>query len=193
METQKGKKLILGGANLQDADFQYADLRGAIFRDANLQGADLREANLLSTDLQRANLQNADLREADLRNANFSFANLQGSDIHGALISNTALCSVCPEKGSFIAFKKCDENIIVTLLIPEDAKRSSATSRKCRASKAKVLEIDGERTEARSKYYGDFVYRLGETVEVSDFDEDRWNECSTGIHFFMTRREAEEY
>jgi len=78
-------------------------------------------------------------------------------------------------------------------LITEDAKRSSATTRKCRASKAKVLEISGGITEVSSKWDIHFIYKVGETVEVKDFDENRWNECSTGIHFFLTRKEAEEY
>lgn len=31
------------------------------------------------------------------------------------------------------------------------------------------------------------------TVEVKNFDKNRWNECSTGIHCFITKREAELY
>ena len=97
-----------------------------------------------------------------------------------------------------MAFKKCSENKIVKLLIPEDASRSSATSRKCRASKAIVLEIENiERTEkykeAKSKYDSSFIYNVGETLEIENFDTDRWNECSNGIHFFITRQEAINY
>ena len=85
------------------------------------------------------------------------------------------------------------------LLILDDAKRSSATSRKCRCSKAKVLsltELDGSETdvtEVKSNYDNNFIYRVGETVEVPDFNNDRWNECAPGIHFFITRQEAVEY
>ena len=83
--------------------------------------------------------------------------------------------------------------------IPKSAKRSSATTRKCRCSKAKVLsitELDGSDsgiTEIRSDIDESFIYKVGETVSVSDFDENRWNECSTGIHFFITRDEAVKY
>jgi hypothetical protein len=31
----------------------------------------------------------------------------------------------------------------------------------------------------------------GEKVE--NFNEDRWNECAAGIHFFITREEAIDY
>lgn len=83
-----------------------------------------------------------------------------------------------------------------TYLIPEYAKRLSATSRKCRCDKAKVLEIqnlDGtiaDVTKVGSDYDETFVYEVGKIVSVDDFDEDRWNECSTGIHFFVNRQEA---
>lgn len=103
----------------------------------------------------------------------------------------------CPEKGSYIGYKKA-EGKIVELEIQEDSKRSSATTRKCRASKAKVLSItsiDGKKffDEAVSNYDSSFVYKVGETIEVKDFDENRWSECSTGIHHFITRQEAVLY
>ena len=85
------------------------------------------------------------------------------------------------------------------LEIPEDAKRLSATGRKCRCNKAKVLEIqnlDGTKAdinEVRSDYTAAFIYRVGETVSVDDFCEDRWDECSAGIHFFINRQEAVNY
>ena len=119
------------------------------------------------------------------------------ADLSGAKNINYPIA--CPEKGSFTAFKKVPGCYIVELEIPSDAMRSSATSRKCRCSKAKVISItrfDG--TEANvdvvySKYDKDFAYRVGETVEADNFDTDRWNECAPGIHFFITRQEAIDY
>ena len=105
---------------------------------------------------------------------------------------------VCPEEDEFIGWKKAS-NKIIKLKIPKDALRSSATSRKCRCNKAKVLEIynlDGtvaEEREVRSDYNKDFIYTVGKTVKVKDFDTDRWNECSIGIHFFINRQEAINY
>ena len=101
--------------------------------------------------------------------------------------------------GEFIAYKKAANNTIVKLKIPKDAKRSSATTRKCRCDKAIVLAIeyiDGRQYESksvRSNYDKSFIYTVGEEVSVPDFDENRWNECSTGIHFFITRQEAVQY
>ena len=147
--------------------------------------ADLTEADLSGADLTRADLTEADLRGANLRGVRYD--------------ENTAFFALqCPEEGEFIGYKKCAEEKIVKLLIMEDAKRSSATSRKCRASKVKVLEITNiENTKkyemAKSQYDSDFIYKIGETIEIKDFDEDRWNECSAGIHFFITREEAIQY
>ena len=103
------------------------------------------------------------------------------------------------ETGSFIGFKKVRNSLIVELEITEDALRSSATGRKCRCSKAKVLSItniDGAKSNtnsARSLWDPDFVYSVGETIEVPNFDTNRWNECTSGIHFFITRQEAVDF
>jgi hypothetical protein len=134
--------------------------------------------------------------------ADLSGANLIGADLSGAKIEleliNRFFPICCQEYGAFIAWKKAGEYII-KLQIPEDAKRSSAFERKCRASKAVCLAIedkdgkDSGMTEIRSDYDNSFIYRVGETVEVVDFDDDRTHECAPGIHFFITRQEAVNY
>ena len=178
-EILKDHKLWLEGkggkcANLSDVDLRYTDLKGANLRGADLQDADLRDANL---------------KYADLRYANLEYVK---TNIH-TIGYNLA----CPKKGSFIGYKKAN-GCIVKLLIPEDAKRSSATTTKCRCSKAKVLDIENIETgekikEIRSNYDNNFIYRVGEIVYVNNFDDDRWNECATGIHFFMKKDNAIKY
>ena len=140
-------------------------------------------------DLRDADLRGADLRGADLRDADLRDADLCGADFNERTVS---IQLQCPEEGSFIAYKKCVNDIIVKLFIPEDAKRSSATTRKCRASKAIVLEIYGA-DEAISQHDPTFIYKKGETLEIQNFNDNRWEECSAGIHFFLTRIEAEKY
>ena len=195
-------KADLSKADLSKADLKGADFTGADLREADLREADLYGADLTGADLRRANLTGANLRGANLRGANLKGANLYEADLSEAYlggVKNLSLPIVAPEKGSFIGYKKCRDGLIAELEIPEDALRSSATTRKCRCSKAKVLSItnlDGsksESTEATSKRDSSFVYKVGETVEVTNFDPNRWNECSTGIHFFVTREEAEKY
>ena len=186
-------------ANLREADLRGADLRGANLREADLCGADLRGANLREADLCGADLREADLCGADLRGADLREADLREADLCGADHNEgTAfLLSQCPD-GAFIGYKKASSHI-VKLLVPEDAKRSSATTLKCRCSKAKVLEIqnlDGSKSDLMavpSDRDENFIYVVGKEKEVEDFDEDRWNECSTGIHFFISREMAVKY
>jgi hypothetical protein len=208
------------------ADLSNVDLSFANLRDIDLRNANLSNANLCCADLSFANLENADLNNAKLCRTNLSFANLEnadlnnanlyGANLYGAKLCNTNLSfakldrskhfpyipMVCPEEGAFIGWKKAEyyyKEVIVKLRIPASAKRSSSTTRKCRCSKAKVLEIydlDGTIAEERSCYSSydlNFNYKVGKTVTVADFDENRWNECSTGIHFFMNRQEAKNY
>ena len=108
----------------------------------------------------------------------------------------------CPKKGTFTGYKKARDiygnDVIVKLQITDDSKRSSATTKKCRCSKAKVLSItsiDGKSKyeEAYSSFDNNFIYKVDDIVSVEDFNNDRWEECTTGIHFFMTRKKAENY
>ena len=190
---------------LMEAIKSGADLSGASLSDADLRGANLRGADLRGADLRRANLRGANLRGADLRDADLGGANLGGADLRRANLrrakgneSTSMFFSQCPSEGSFIAWKTSGDKII-KLEICSDAKRSSATSLKCRCSKAKVLEIQelsGEKSNVKSvssNYDKSFIYKVGEFVEVNDFDNDRWNECSSGIHFFIDRNMAVAY
>jgi len=204
MDNEKLKEILERHRKwLNDEDGgERANLRGANLRGVNLRGADLREANLRGADLREANLRGADLRGADLRGVNLRGADLRGANLRGADLRGAKnipfIPLVCPEKGSFTAFKKCG-SYIIELLIPQDAKRCSATTRKCRSSYAKVVAItnmDGSQAEVdhvTNHAYEPIEYKIGENVYPDSFDDDRWNECSHGIHFFINRQEAVEY
>lgn len=209
----------LCGANLHGADLSYANLHGADLSHACLHGANLRGANLSCADLS-----GADLRHADLCDACLHGADLRGADLHGANLCDADLChadlcdanhvelsiaktSILPDESDIIGWKKAyvddtmpPKPVIVKLLIPADAQRSNGTGRKCRASTARVLDLQDKQgnslppdTTAYSEYDTDFTYKKGETVHVENFDTNRWNECAPGIHFFITRIEAAEY
>ena len=176
------------------ANLRGADLRGADLRFTDLRFADLRGTDLRFTDLRFADLINADLRDANLRGADLRYANLNNIETNMNTIGYNL---ACPEKGSFIGYKKAN-GCIVELLILDDSKRSSATTMKCRCDKAKVLDIEDIETGlkvqvVRSNYDFNFVYKVGEIVSVDNFDNNRWNECSTGIHFFMNKENALNY
>ena len=189
----------LGGANLTCANLSSAYLEYADLKYADLIDSNLRYVNLIYGDLRCANLEGADLSNADLNNANLVRAKLIRAKLKDVKtnIYTLGYNLACPEEGSFIGYKKANE-CIVKLLILEDSKRSSATSVKCRCDKAKVLEIENIKTgeklkEIRSNYDNNFIYKVGETVSVNNFDNNRWNECSTGIHFFMNKNNAIDY
>jgi hypothetical protein len=137
------------------------------------------EAGGVQADLSNANLYNANLRNANLRNATLPPFQL------------------CPE-GQFRAFKKLAGDIIAELLIPRSAQRaSSLVGRKCRASKVKVVRLiapdESHPESALDNHTGKLEYRVGCWVKPDKFDADIRVECTSGIHFFITREEAESY
>ena len=207
-------KANLSGANLSKANLSGADLSGANLSKANLYEADLSGADLSGAHLSGANLTGAHLSWAkllrtNLSGAHLSWAKLPGADLSGGNLSkalnidtlswdsNTAFYPLqCPETGTYTAYKKAN-NLIVELEIPYDALRSSATNRKCRASKAKVISITdlagrpaGDRVLSDYAYSPKIEYIVGQTIEIPNFDTNRWRECAPGIHHYITREEA---
>ena len=187
---------VQSGANLSGADLFRANLSRADLSGANLSKADLSGANLSRADLSRANLSKADLSganlsRADLFRADLSGAELSRADLSGALNSElaNAQTSILPE-GNIVGWKQCRNGVIVKLLIGQKIRRSNATGRKCRAESAKVLRVFGA-NEGISIHDGKTVYRKGEIVTCDNWNENRFVECGGGIHFYLTRIEAE--
>lgn len=176
-----------------------ASFRNSYFVDVDFNAADLESVSFYQTHLDKVNFTAVNCCDADFRNAeitNCVFDNMRINETTAGYIP------VCPEKGVFTVFKKArlydDTDCIVELEVPADALRSSATTRKCRVSKAKVVSIttiEGKpiNRNAYSWYSRSFVYKVGKTVEVKCFNKNRWKECATGIHCFITRDEAVQY
>ena len=202
----------LVGANLKSANLDNADLHRADFGSAYLVGAKLRCAKLEGANLIGANLIGANLEGTELLMANLSGANLKDSNLKGSFIDCANLYEAgingaqnipyiplaCPSEGAFIGWKKVEGKYLIKIQIPEDSKRLSATTRKCRCDKAMVLDItslDGEKhyDEVTNTNYKKTVYKAGEMVYPDSFDENRWNECSHGIHFFINKEDAINY
>lgn len=210
--------------NLYGANLHGANLRGANLRKANLCGANLCEVDLCGANLRGAYLCGVYLCRANLRGTNLRGANLCGADLCGANLRGAYLCEAylcganlrgtknmplislnCPSDGAFIGWKRirhyaedyCGE-YLVKLEIPEDARRSSATTNKCRCDKAKVLEITNIFDSSTVDKITNIsitrcTYRVGEMVYPDSFDENRWNEGSHGIHFFINKQDAINY
>ena len=206
MTQNELNKIIENHQHYLNKDIDGWESMRADLSDKNLSGLNLKNANLKAVNLYKTNLRNADLRNADLNytylyKTDLSYANLNGAFFREANLLGTKIDYpiACPEIGSFIGYKKAYYGYIVKIQICEDAKRSSATTKKCRCSKALVLaieSIDGSDSglqKIESYFDFSFIYRVGKIVEVSDFDDNRWNECAPGIHFFMDRQDAVEY
>jgi hypothetical protein len=186
----------LQGADLRDANLQGAYLQGAYLQGAYLQRADLQGANLQRAYLQGANLQRAYLQGADLRDANLQGANLQGANLQDADLRDAKLphFQIVPSEGAFIGWKKASGKVL-KVEIPAEARRtSSLIGRKCRAEFVRVLEIEGDDGGAvAGDHDSSTVYITGEITRADSFDDDIRVECTNGIHFFLTREEAQEY
>ncbi|EOS69765.1 hypothetical protein C818_02549 [Lachnospiraceae bacterium MD308] len=206
--------------NLTNADFRGADISWCYFCNTALNGANFRDVDLNGCDFSESTLDGADLRGTDMtgcccRRTILNGTDLRGADITGVDFSNTYMDGVimdgttshfhmcCPEEGEFTGYKNAGDPAghlyIVELKIPACALRSSAATNRCRCSEAEVVSItcpDGtdDGTDIVSSWRSsDFLYKIGETVKVRDFDKNRWKEYAPGIHFFMTREEAVDY
>lgn len=180
------------------------------FDGQNLAGRDLSHSQFLHCTFRGTNLTGVDFEAADLRWSDFTAANLTGTNFYAAMLEGAILDDVitddttrwlkmyCPETGPFIGYKKGFNHCLIQLLIPADAKRSSATRNSCRCSKAKVLAIYDPLTleryrEAQSYADPDFIYRVGQWIEPDKYTEDRFIDSTHGIHFWMSREEALGY
>ena len=55
-------------------------------------------------------------------------------------------------------------------------------------------DVERKVDECINNSYGQKTkYKVGAFVKPDSFDEDRWNECSHGIHFFINKQEAIDY
>ena len=200
----KGKAANFSNAFLYDINLSGTNLRGACFR-----GALLKNVKFIGTDLTAADFTGADFVSTDLSNAILCGAYLKGVTVDSIYINENTKISVplyCPSSGSFIGWKKAlyhdvKTTCIVRLLIPEDAKRSSAFDKKCRCDKAVILGaydyVTGhpleESTLIRSLFDPEFAYHIGDTITIPNFDDNRWEECSSGFHFFIDEESAKNF
>lgn len=189
-----------GHVNFITTDINQCQFGRNNFSMSSWIGCWIGQSSICNCDLQSSNLTNCRLHNIDIGGTNLCGAHLTENQMCNikATSKTTGYYMRCPKEGSFIGYK-CTLNCIVKLQIPARARRSSATTNKCRCSQAKVLgfyDFEGNKlpeiTKASSYYDSAFLYQLGKTV-TSKFDPDRWKECSDGIHFFMSFEEAVDY
>lgn len=187
-------------SEFRNCTFDYANLSHSIYENALFWECSFYGANLTDSDMRGAAMRDNDLSEANISGCNMRSAVLERANLNGIIDSETTqwFRMHCPATGPLLGYKKCFNGRLVQLLIPADAKRTSATLPSCRCNKAKVLTIKSfdyseSYDEAWSLVDENFVYRVGQWVEVENFNEDRWFDSTTGIHFWLTREEALAY
>lgn len=204
------RDIDLSGEDLRNINFQVSLFIDVTLDGADLSGSSIKNAGLDGCSLRGVNFTGANMWGACMRGCDMTGCNISGANLYSAVLENAKLTDIisdektqwfrmcCPETGPILGYKKCVNDRLVQLLIPADAKRTSATMPSCRCNKAKVLTIKSfdateEFDEAWSLVDENFVYRKGQWVEVKDFNEDRWFDSTTGIHFWMNRDEAIAY
>ncbi|NLY09415.1 MAG: pentapeptide repeat-containing protein [Tissierellia bacterium] len=187
------------------ANFINCNFDGADFSYSSFQDCFMPDTSCINTVFRKVDFKGADMRRCNLTGADISGAYLYAAVLEDAVVKDIIYDSEtryfimkCPEKGGFVGYKTCFNDRLVTLFIPEDARRTSATMDSCRTDKAFVVSIksyDGKQDFAEAMSYVDenFIYRKGETIEVKDFNPDRWRDSTTGMHFWMTKEEAMRY
>ena len=181
-------RAYLTRANLAGAYLTRANLAGAYLTRANLAGANLAGANLTDANLTRDNLAGANLTDAYLTGANLAGANLADANLAGA--DKFRLGKILTEP--LTGYKKTKEGVVITAEIPAGAIVFCINGRKCRTNKAKITDMDGHEV-LHSSYDNSFEYRLGQEINIKDFNLMYNVECASGFHFFRTSKEAEEY
>ena len=211
VKKEKSAKELLEQAVRQNTDLTYSNLKGADLRCCDLRGCELEDVDLKGTDLEGANLKNSNLRGCNLRGADLTYSNLMGCDLRGTDLTYSNLVGadleinkikhlfqIVPEEGSFVAWKKGENSCILKLLISTPKRHNYLTGRKCRAEYVDVLNIWDSKgnkiKECQNETYGTRVqYTAGKRTYADSYNPDPRIECSNGIHFFPTRKEAEEW
>ena len=217
-EGWEDMKADLEGADLKGADLKWADLEGADLEGADLKGADLKWADLEGADLKGADLKWANLKGADLKGADLEGADLKGADLkwanlEGAYLKEAYLYRADLEeanlKGAYLegaeqkrlgriltepmtGYKKTREGVIITAEIPAGSIVFCINGKKCRTNKAKITDMAGKEV-LHSQYDENFEYRLGQEIEIKEFNLMYNVECASGFHFFENREDAGNY
>ena len=119
---------------------------------------------------------------ANLKCANLGGANLEGEDFRLGKILTEPLTG----------YKKTKEGVVITAEIPKGAIVFCINGSKCRTNLAKITDMAGKEL-LHSSYDPNFEYRLGQEIEIENFNLMYNVECTSGFHFFRTREEAENY
>ena len=140
----------------------------------------------------------ADLCDKNLSGLCLAGARLDGARLDGARLDYASLDDA--EKirlgqiltEPLMGYKKTKEGVVITAEIPAGAIVFCINGSKCRTNRAKITDMGGHDV-LHSHYDYSFEYRLGQEIEIKDFNLMYNVECASGFHFFRTCEEAENY
>ena len=157
--------------DLHNMDFTLSSFQNVNLERVNFENCSVENALFDGNSLHGANFQNANMKTAAFRGCDMRECNFKGANLYGAVLEHAKLDDIqsdeatqwfrmhCPETGPILGYKKCVNDRVVQLLIPADAKRTSATLPSCRCSKAKVLSIKILYTEKDSGWRSKILTR----------------------------------
>jgi len=187
-----------------------------LIKDASLSGMDLSGVSFDNSRFYNARFDNSSFDNSRFYNSRFYNSSFYNSSFYNSRFYNSRfdnsrfdekskksiaqykyLWQIIPTEGSFIAYKKAS-GCVLKLEIPLKAKRvCNIINRKCRASYVKTLKITDSNGESIKEAAGNSdsktIYKVGELTKADSFDDNFLNDCTNGIHFFVTRKEAENW
>ena len=192
------------GADIRNSKFYNCNLSRASFYETRMEGTSMANCNASLARFMRAKMMcmhfmRVNFTHADFTHANLHEATLADCDLSDITISYDTIGLQDAPEGELVGWGM-KHNYLIKMIIPKTAKRSWATTRKLRAEYViveSIIDTMGGRPVDTIDHYSDHrkgysatVYTVGQTTMPDKWDDDRWNECSHGIHFFLDKREA---
>lgn len=173
--------------DLADSHLCGATFMSSVIKDSRMPRCNLRGANFIDCLIDHTSLQ-----DSDLRFAHMSTTKLTGSSMKRANIEGASFDAFQIPDGDLVGWKAI-RGLIVELLIPREARRTAnIMNRKCRAEYAVVVRVHGDSIGPIGSRSG-CLYQEGHRVTPDSYDDDIRLDCAHGIHFFLTKEEAEQW
>lgn len=194
--------ILMVRCNLSEVDLKNINFSGATFKDCDLGLLDFTGSNLSEVEFDNCRFYKTNFSNCNMENA--KFVNCTGARTLVWNEKTKHLNSECPKDEVFIGWKKAQDKdgkpVILKLHIYCRSRRCSAFGKECRCNSAKVLEyqrMDGTVLKkmkcAYSYYDSHFIYPKNKKIYSDGYDGDWTVMDTTGIHFYMNRKDAVEW
>jgi len=188
--------------------FNQVSLRSCNLAEARMEGLQARGLVLKGGSIENANLHGADLRGCQFAPRLFTGLNVANAQFYAArmgdnfdpdkVITSYFTLGLEPAPEGELVLWGWKSARLVEMLVPRDARRSQATTRKLRAEYIITRSIDGDTTPGLSLIHNHpgsstTYYVVGQETHCDRWDSCRWHECSGGIHGFQWQADAKTW